>query len=100
MYQGLFAASTPQAAVANDKVFDIAYTVGIKKADLESCITLGAVQSVYAANRAEFQQFTDKPGTPGNVVINNKTGEWKLVAGAYPKETFTQIINAWLVSEK
>lgn len=96
MYQNIFAASTPQAAVANAKIADYAKTLGVDAAQVESCIKNGDTKSIYAANWAEFQTFTSQPGTPGNVVINNETGEWKLVAGAYPADTFKQVIAAWV----
>lgn len=35
-------------------------------------------------------------GTPGTVVINNKTGEYELIAGAYPASEFERVINKLL----
>lgn len=38
-------------------------------------------------------------GTPGTVIINNKTGEYELVAGAYPVSKFNEIIDRLLESK-
>ena len=35
-------------------------------------------------------------GTPGTVVINNQTGEYELIAGAYPVSEFQRVINKLL----
>lgn len=35
-------------------------------------------------------------GTPGTVVINNQTGEYELIAGAYPVSEFERVINKLL----
>ncbi|MDD2891699.1 MAG: DsbA family protein [Candidatus Gracilibacteria bacterium] len=35
-------------------------------------------------------------GTPGTVVINNQTGEYELIAGAYPASEFERVINKLL----
>ena len=32
-------------------------------------------------------------GTPGNVLINNETGEYEVLSGAYPTASFEQIID-------
>jgi len=33
-------------------------------------------------------------GTPGNVIINNETGEYEVISGAYPAEEFEAKINS------
>lgn len=38
-------------------------------------------------------------GTPGTVVINNKTGEYELIAGAYPVAEFERIVSKLLESK-
>jgi protein-disulfide isomerase len=92
LYKAILGESTPQVAVAKEKVLDLAKGIWLDSAKLASCITNGDAKSTYAANWAEFQTFTSSPGTPGNIILNNETGEWKLIAGAYPVDTFKQII--------
>jgi hypothetical protein len=33
-------------------------------------------------------------GTPGNVIIDRETGNYKLISGAYPVENFVEAINS------
>jgi protein-disulfide isomerase len=94
MYTSLFKASTPQAATPTSKVMEIAQQLKINTSDLEACITKGDTKAQYAASWAEFQTFTQSPGTPGNIVINNATGKWKLIAGAYPAAAFKPVIES------
>lgn len=35
-------------------------------------------------------------GTPGTLVINNETGEYELIAGAYPISEFERVIDRLL----
>lgn len=96
MYTKILWSSTTSAPVAKEKVDEFAKDLKLNTSDLADCIQKWDTKSTYAANWAEFQTFTDRPGTPGNIVINNETGEWKLIAGAYPVDTFKQIIGAWV----
>ena len=96
LYSKILSTSTTSAAVANDKVLEFAKELKINTSDLADCISKWDTKALYAANWAEFRTFTTSPGTPGNIVINNETGEWKLIAGAYPVDTFKQVIGAWV----
>lgn len=96
LYGKIFANSTTSAAVANEKVLEYAKELKINTSDLSDCISKGDTKATYAANWAEFKTFTNSPGTPGNIIINNETGAWKLIAGAYPVDTFKQIIGEWV----
>lgn len=94
MYSEILSQSTPQASIPTTKVMEIAQSLKINTSDLEACITNGDTKAQYAANWAEFQTFTQSPGTPGNIVINNETGKWKLIAGAYGSASFKQVIDS------
>lgn len=96
LYSKILSTSTTSSVVPNDKVLEFAQELKVNTSDLTECITKGDTKAEYAANWAEFKTFTSSPGTPGNIVINNETGEWKLVAWAYPVDTFKQIISAWV----
>jgi protein-disulfide isomerase len=95
LYNKIFAASSTSAAVPTAKISEFASELKINTSDLEECITKGDTKAIYAANWAEFKTLTSSPGTPGNIILNNETGEWKLIAGAYPVDTFKQLIGAW-----
>ena len=49
----------------------------------------------FDAETAEGQKMGVQ-GTPGTVVINNQTGEYELIAGAYPASEFERVINKLL----
>jgi len=92
MYTAILWHSSPSAAIATGDIAGYAKSLKIDASKLASCINAGDMKSIYASNWAEFQTFTSQPGTPGNIVINNESGEWKLVAWAFPVATFQQII--------
>jgi len=53
------------------------------------------------ANKINTQQKTwadtfGITGTPGNVLINNETGEYKVISGAYPTSEFEKVIDKLL----
>jgi protein-disulfide isomerase len=96
MYKKILENSSTSAVVPNAKVMEFAQELKINTSDLEACITKWDTKSEYAANWAEFRTFTSSPGTPGNIIINNENGKWKLIAGAYPVDTFKQVIDSLL----
>ena len=95
LYTDILSHSTPEAAVATGEIAGYAKQLGLNATKLASCISNGDTQTQYAANWQEALGFGAN-GTPGNLVINNKTGEWKLIAGAYPSSNFTPVIDAML----
>ncbi len=98
-YYGLFDAimggSTPETLVPTSQVVSLATKLGLNQKNFSSCLDTKELASVYAANWKEAVGF-NSTGTPGNLIINNETGEWTLIAGAYPAATFTQVIAPWL----
>jgi protein-disulfide isomerase len=44
---------------------------------------------------SEWQSF-GITGTPSSVIINNESGEFSLIPGAYPVETFIETISNFL----
>lgn len=98
-YYGLFDAilggSTPESPIATTQVPGLATTLGLNQKNFTSCVDTKELAAAYAANWKEAVGF-NSTGTPGNLIINNETGEWTLIAGAYPAATFTQVIAPWL----
>ncbi len=95
MYDKILSSSTTSTVVPNEKILEFAKELAVDTTALQECITKWDTKSIYAANWAEFGTLTSSRGTPWNIVINNETGEWKLVAWAYPVDTFKQIITEW-----
>ena len=48
----------------------------------------------WAANSEEAFKYFGLQGTPGNVVINTKTGNYKAIGGAYPQSEFEAAVAA------
>lgn len=95
MYDKIVGQSTPEAPVAKDKVSTFAAELGLNAKNFATCVDTKEMLSQYSANWQEALSFKSG-GTPGNMLINNETGEYKLVAGAYPVDSFTQIIDQWM----
>lgn len=95
MYDSILGQSTPEAPIANAAVAGFAKEIGLNATKFNTCVDTKELASLYAANRQEALSL-NSGGTPGNIIINNETGEWKLVSGAYPADTFEQIIAAWV----
>lgn len=96
MYKKTLENSSTSAVVPNTKLMEFAQEFKINTSDLEDCIAKWDTKAQYAANWAEFRTFTSSPWTPGNIIINNETGKWTLIAGAYPVDTFKQVIDSLL----
>lgn len=76
--------------------YDIAADNGINKEELESCVDSGKYADKVNNQMATGQDLFGITGTPGNIIINNETGEYEIVSGAYPAETFEAIIDKML----
>ena len=95
MYDKIVGGSTPEAPVANSQVATFAQDLGLNASEFQNCVSSKELLSVYSANRQEALSFKSG-GTPGNLIINNETGEYRLVSGAYPVSSFTQLIDQWM----
>ncbi len=70
-------------------------TIWIDETKLLTCIKLGKNKARAQAEMAEWKTFWIT-GTPWNVLINNKTGKWDKLPGAYPTSAFKEKIDALL----
>ncbi len=95
MYDLIMGQSTPSTVVANSKIPEFAQQLGLNSSRFASCLEDKEFLADYQANWQEALSFQSS-GTPGNLIINNETGEYRLVSGAYPTDTFIQIIDQWM----
>lgn len=68
---------------------------GIDGAAVETCIDDGT----YAQKVTDAMAFGRKlgvTGTPGNIVMNNETGEYEKVSGAVPATAFDSVISRYV----
>ncbi len=79
-----------------DGFYDLAVENWADKASLEACVTSEKYKEKALAQQTEGQSLFGITGTPGNVIINNATGEYEIVSGAYPASTFEAIVDRML----
>jgi len=75
-----------------DALANLAANYGADASVIANCINNGQKASEVSATMSEGQSF-DITGTPSSVIINNESGKFALVPGAYPLETFVDVIN-------
>jgi hypothetical protein len=59
---------------------------------VKSCFDNWETKDIVASKFALGSGTFGISGTPGNVIINMKTGEYKVVSWAYPADTFVATI--------
>ncbi len=74
-------------------LLDEAVKLGWDKDALEACLSAGTHGDKVDTQMARGTQLFGVTGTPGNVLINNETGEYEVLSGAYPTASFEQIID-------
>lgn len=62
----------------------------------KQCIESGKYTQRVADQLAEWSRLFGINGTPGNVIINTESGEFVVLAGAYPSSEFETVINKWV----
>ena len=82
-------------ATSVDALADLAATFGADKTKISDCVNNGDKAQEVKDTMAEWQSFGIS-GTPSSVIINNESGEFTLVPGAYPVETFIEAIKNFL----
>lgn len=73
-----------------------ATTAGVDTAAWQSCYDAKETQQEVSAQQAEGSGRFGVRGTPGNVVLNTKTGDWELVSGAQQAPAFEAAVNRLL----
>lgn len=80
---------------SKDALLPLAKELKIDGTKFQACVDSKKNIARFDAETAEGQKL-GVTGTPGTVVINNKTGEYELIAGAYPVSEFERVINKLL----
>ena len=80
---------------SKDALVPLAKELKLDTKKFQACIDSRKNIARYDAETAEGVKFGVN-GTPGTVIINNKTGEWELIAGAYPFSEFDRVITKLL----
>lgn len=82
---------------SKDALLPLAKELKLDGKKFQACVDSKKNISRFDAETAEGSKLGVQ-GTPGTVVINNKTGEYELIAGAYPVSEFERVINKLLGS--
>ena len=73
----------------------LAGEVGLNQKKFQTCLDSGKYRSRVQEDFEEGSRI-GITGTPGNILLHNKTGKTVLRAGAYPLEAFKQEIDQML----
>lgn len=88
----VFAAGTPTQAVVDAAVT----SVGLDPAKIKTCADANTFKTKIDAHTTEGSSKFGVNGTPGNVLINTKTGKYEVVSGAQPEANFDAAIQRLL----
>ena len=86
--ESIFAKGTPSQDVINAAVKE----VGLNADTVKKCVDSGKFKSRVDAHMSEGSSKFGVNGTPGNVLINTKTGKYEVVSGAQPEANFDAAI--------
>jgi protein-disulfide isomerase len=86
--EGVFAKGTPTQAVVDEVV----KSLGLDASAIKKCADNGKFKARVDAHMAEGSSKFGVNGTPGNVLINTKTGKYEVVSGAQPEANFDAAI--------
>ena len=86
--ESIFVKGTPTQAVIDAAVKE----VGLNATTIKTCADAGKFKSRIDAHMAEGSSKFGVNGTPGNVLINTKTGKYEVVSGAQPEANFDAAI--------
>lgn len=77
-------------------LIDEAVKLGADKANLEKCVDDKTFEAKIDAQTQRGQKTFGVSGTPGSILINNETGEYEFISGAYPTASFVEAIDKLL----
>ena len=79
-----------------ESISQLGEKIWLDKDKLLSCIESGKYKGLANSQMSEWQNLFEITWTPWNVLINNKTGKWEKLPGAYPASAFKQKIDSLL----
>lgn len=79
-----------------DGFYDLAVELWANKDALIECVDSERYKDKALAQQTTGQNVFGVTGTPGNALVNNETGEYEVISGAYPAASFEAIIDKML----
>lgn len=95
-YNSVLSGTLTSKDSSKDGILALAGTEGVDVTAVESCFDAGETKDIVASRFAAGQEVFGVTGTPGNIILNNSTGEYTLISGAYPVESFVETIDSLL----
>lgn len=92
-YNEVFEKAFEAYPVDMDTLISIATAAGTDETALKSCVDEGRYMQAVTDMMNQGNELFGVNGTPGNVIIDRETGNYKLVSGAYPVDEFVNAIN-------
>lgn len=93
VYHETFEKAFDAYPVDMDNLISIAAGLGVDEAGLKACVDEGRYVQAVNDMMNQGSQLFGVNGTPGNVIIDRETGNYRLVSGAYPVDEFVKAIN-------
>ena len=93
VYHQVFEKAFEAYPVDMDTLISIAAGLGTDESALRSCADEGRYTQAVEDGMNQGNQLFGVNGTPGNVIIDRETGNYRLVSGAYPVDEFVNAIN-------
>ncbi len=75
-----------------ETITKIAVTLGMKETEFKKCLDSNEAAAKVSADMKEWQTLFWVNGTPGNVLLNKKTGKFVVVSWAQPISAFEQAL--------
>lgn len=73
-----------------------AVNLGASEDKIEKCLANSTFANKIENQRKKGTELFNITGTPGNVLINNETGEYEVISWAYPSSKFEEVIDKLL----
>ncbi len=90
--EGIFSKGTP----TQDVIDSVLKEIGTDTKKVKACVDAGTFKDKVTASQNEGSNKFGVNGTPGNVLINTKTGKYEVVSGAQPEANFDAAITRLL----
>ena len=93
VYHETFEKAFEAYPVDMDSLISIATGLGVDEAALKTCADEWRYTQAVNDAMSQASSLFGVSGTPGNVIIDRETGNYRLVSGAYPVDEFVSAIN-------
>lgn len=95
-FSSVLSASLSSGQNSKDYLLGLADEYNFNADAVQTCFENGDSKETVERKFTRGREVFGITGTPWNVILNNETGEYEVISGAYPKETFIEVINRML----